>query len=560
MISVLMVFTMIPLNVAAESSVGSLDNFKRTLTYEPGRFSDVKSSDWFADNVAAAYEYQLVNGTSATSYEPNSNITIAQTITLAVRLHRMFYGKGEFIITGWNDPWYQPYVDYAVENGIIKSGEYTSSSFNNNASRRRFAYIMASALPSEALSNINNIAMGKIPDVSSDNEFAAAVYQLYNAGILTGNDEYGTFLPNSNIRRSEVAAIVTRMADTKLRKSFKLKEFVQKGIFGTFYKASGLKMTIEDASWGGNKDIKVTVEGEAPVILSFEEKHELEFTPTEINFVADDSFNGKGMLWNFSRDLSTDDYYRMLSLQCVCDNNGNLIGGGVLFADCIHSFDEFFGSEYMHYYHNSGFYTVGTRYSGENHKDFNDFTIFNLGYEGPLDYFYRADDGSLLYAATGPEDSYNVKFYLGEEDGLLVPNVMSYTIKGNSVQYKAYKDYEMDEYDEIRLTGQPSDEIVFDMTTNTITLRGKKYKLLGQSLEKAVYDYFSDQIGESYPGIMSTSDILEYDSHGNPTEAVIHLYEDHDDHISTVGWYYINIKTLKGKDLLEEPVDLRPYF
>ena len=225
LISMTMILTLIPMVTFADSESGSLFNFKRTLIYNQGRFSDVKNSDWFADNVAAAYEYQLINGTSATSYEPNSNITIAQTITLAARLHRMYYGEGEMVITGWNDPWYQPYVDYAVEKGIINSWEY-SESYNNNASRRRFAYIMASSLPPEAFTKINNIDMGQIPDMESENEFAQAVYQLYNAGILTGNDEYGTFLPNSYIRRSEVAAIATRIADPTLRKTFELKEYV----------------------------------------------------------------------------------------------------------------------------------------------------------------------------------------------------------------------------------------------------------------------------------------------------------------------------------------------
>ena len=53
---------------------------------------------------------------------------------------------------------------------------------------------------------------------------ADSIYQLYDAGVLSGNDEYGTFMPQSNIRRSEVAAIVTRIADPNLRKIFVLSD------------------------------------------------------------------------------------------------------------------------------------------------------------------------------------------------------------------------------------------------------------------------------------------------------------------------------------------------
>ena len=49
--------------------------------------------------------------------------------------------------------------------------------------------------------------------------FAAGseVYTLYRAGIIAGSDEYGTFNPDSRIRRSEVAAILVRILDASKR-------------------------------------------------------------------------------------------------------------------------------------------------------------------------------------------------------------------------------------------------------------------------------------------------------------------------------------------------------
>lgn len=45
---------------------------------------------------------------------------------------------------------------------------------------------------------------------------------VYRAGILTGNDGFGTFTPDSNILRSEVAAIVTRMTERSARKTISI--------------------------------------------------------------------------------------------------------------------------------------------------------------------------------------------------------------------------------------------------------------------------------------------------------------------------------------------------
>jgi uncharacterized protein YjdB len=81
---------------------------------------------------------------------------------------------------------------------------------------------LAKALPQEALPAINSVAPDTIPDVSASADYASDVYAFYNAGILMGNDTYGTFGPSSNILRSEVATIVVRLADKSQRKSFVL--------------------------------------------------------------------------------------------------------------------------------------------------------------------------------------------------------------------------------------------------------------------------------------------------------------------------------------------------
>ena len=52
--------------------------------------------------------------------------------------------------------------------------------------------------------------------------YAESIYRLYRAGIVTGSDEYGTFLPENSITRAEAAAIVTRMAESDNRLSITL--------------------------------------------------------------------------------------------------------------------------------------------------------------------------------------------------------------------------------------------------------------------------------------------------------------------------------------------------
>lgn len=197
-----------------------LSNFVKQNTYVDGQFTDVPSFEWYAESVRNAYELDLVKGVSDTIFRPDGNLTIAEALALACRLHSIYYtGSGEF---QQGSPWYQVYVDYAINSGIITEGTY--SNYNVVATRAQFASIFAKALPNDALKAINTVSA--IPDVPTSASYANAVYLLYNAGILTGNDEYGTFNPERTIKRSEVSAIVSRMAVQTQRKSFSLKKMV----------------------------------------------------------------------------------------------------------------------------------------------------------------------------------------------------------------------------------------------------------------------------------------------------------------------------------------------
>ena len=205
------------LGLSAPALAAGLDNFGKVNTYTAGQFTDVPADAWFAPNVQAAYELDLMTGSSATTFNPNGNLTIAEALVLACRLHSTYVGDGEtFAVNGGT--WYQPYVDYAVKNSIVAAGAYTD--YTATATRAQFAAILAATLPDEALPAINSVT--SLPDLDASATYATAVLKLYNAGILTGSDSAGSFKPTSTIQRSEVATIVTRMADKSLRKTFTL--------------------------------------------------------------------------------------------------------------------------------------------------------------------------------------------------------------------------------------------------------------------------------------------------------------------------------------------------
>ena len=194
-----------------------LENFLKSQTYTPGQFTDVPADAWYASSVQTAYELGLAAGVDTNTFAPTNPISIAETLVLACRLHSIYYGgDGQFT---QGSPWYQVYVDYAAANGIIAAGAFTD--YSAPANRQIFAYILANALPESALPAINSITAGTIPDSGNiAASFLPGVLRLYNAGILTGSDAYGSFNAASSIQRSEVAAIAARMAIPSERKTF----------------------------------------------------------------------------------------------------------------------------------------------------------------------------------------------------------------------------------------------------------------------------------------------------------------------------------------------------
>jgi len=185
-------------------------------------FVDVSDADWFCAEVIRAYCFGLVNGkNSTTTFLPNDYMTYAEAIKLAACMHEL-YTTGRVTLTNGN-PWYQTYVDYCKRSNIIKR-EYN---YNELVTREGYMEIFAAALPDNALMPINYIDDSFIPDVPSDNEYAPAIYKLYRAGILAGVDSAHNCNPKANIKRCEVAAIVSRMMDESQRIRFALFEIAE---------------------------------------------------------------------------------------------------------------------------------------------------------------------------------------------------------------------------------------------------------------------------------------------------------------------------------------------
>ena len=132
---------------------------------------------------------------------------------MAARLHtRYTTGKDSFV---QGDPWYQVYLDYAIQNGMLTGKEFPGG-YSKAITRGQMAHVFASALPESELTAINLV--NTLPDVNASTPYSKDIFLLYRAGVLVGNDANGTFTSNKPISRSQAAAIITRLAQPSQRK------------------------------------------------------------------------------------------------------------------------------------------------------------------------------------------------------------------------------------------------------------------------------------------------------------------------------------------------------
>jgi len=216
-----LIFAVMAVMLVLTAAVGAAQ-FEKTAQYTDGMFSDVQNGAWYKDYVQSAYELTFMNGTGEGKFSPDGNVTLAQAVTVASRVNAIYNGKTA-PANSTSGAWYDNYVAYCLENGIVLEGEYDN--YTRNATRAEVALIFARALPASYYNAINDVK--RVPDMPKTNKGASELLMLYNAGVVMGNDEYGTFNPTSDIKRSEMSAIIGRAAlpETRLKKTLTVADY-----------------------------------------------------------------------------------------------------------------------------------------------------------------------------------------------------------------------------------------------------------------------------------------------------------------------------------------------
>ena len=176
-------------------------------------FTDVRESDWFYEDVAFAYENGLFAGTSDTTFSPNASMTRAMLVTVLYRLEDQpaVNGRSGFSDVQYNG-YYEDAVTWAADNGIVNGTSASTFSPNANVTREQMAAILYRYAQYKKYNTAASASLNGFTDHASVSGYAAASLEWAVAEKLI-NGSAGKLMPTGNATRAQVAAILHRFVE-----------------------------------------------------------------------------------------------------------------------------------------------------------------------------------------------------------------------------------------------------------------------------------------------------------------------------------------------------------
>ena len=89
--------------LSAVPAAAAMEVFQPVQAYTAGQFYDVESSQWYEQSVQKAYELGLMSGDPSGTFRPTGQVTLAETVTVAARIHSLATTGAENFTQG--APW-----------------------------------------------------------------------------------------------------------------------------------------------------------------------------------------------------------------------------------------------------------------------------------------------------------------------------------------------------------------------------------------------------------------------------------------------------------------------
>lgn len=165
-------------------------------------FTDINNADWFYSDVVAMYKQGIINGMTATTFEPQGNLTRAQAAMLLYRLAGEPETEGTSSFTDVpKEAWYAEAIAWAQKNEVVNGMTATTFEPESKVTRAQFVVMLY-----RFAGKPENMAATTFTDVTEE-WYIDAVSWAETSMIVNGMTAT-TFEPNGHCTRAQAAKIL----------------------------------------------------------------------------------------------------------------------------------------------------------------------------------------------------------------------------------------------------------------------------------------------------------------------------------------------------------------
>ena len=179
-----------------------------------GLYSDVSANDWFARNVDYATYGKMMQGTGNSAFDPHSNTTRAQLVTILYRLEGQpkVRGTAPFVDVP-SGAWYRPAVVWAYQNGIVNGVSATRFDPDANVTREQMVSMLQRYASRVGDCTGSASALRPFSDAYSVSAWAKPAMQwAVQNGLINGVGN-NRLDPQGLATRAQIAAVINRFCE-----------------------------------------------------------------------------------------------------------------------------------------------------------------------------------------------------------------------------------------------------------------------------------------------------------------------------------------------------------
>lgn len=202
-LAVCMVLTLMPCAFAAEAQSAA------------DKFTDVPSDAWYLKELDYAVYNGYISGTSATTFSPDGSLTRGQFVTILGRM--LGVDTSKYTTTPFKDvdmkSWYGSYVEWARANGVVNGTSATTFAPNSNLTVEQMGVILSNYINNSGLVLECHTTANPYSDFSDISSWAVVgMLAMQQYGIITPIGSDGRVNPRSVASRAQGAVALVRMA------------------------------------------------------------------------------------------------------------------------------------------------------------------------------------------------------------------------------------------------------------------------------------------------------------------------------------------------------------